>query len=517
MIRQINREPKWFAWRSLFVHNGRACSVNDHHRAHAGRRWVTRRFSSRRSAWNRRLVRGRLFRRSGRSVTPVRQRRPRPRVAQIQRRRGVDARLRSGSAGARRRTGDVHPSGVCQGPRAHGPRRPDSATRPGVRVGRWRASVDDTAGGRRPGVAARLNRGDLAAPSGPSGPGGVSRRDGRGPTSPARHRPRPADPFRGDRDHRVRFRRAVRRLAAGPSYVRRGAGGAAGRRHLAGTPASLRRTRRGLRSVRPTRLLDVVVGRRVTSMADARADVGAGSVQIGAGGVSRPRRVAARRLGQSSVVARVAGPGGLDLGRARPSTRAVGHAPATGAAPGVRQPEDAASLVGEPHVDRDCDDRGRVYRGLDLAWRHLERACAPTGAAASDSGCWPGGPDVTDVTLGDVGARPGRVDTGCPGGSRHGRATRLAKLRHRLARGRVRGPGQGLRQRPAAWRGDAEAFWRAGRRPHRHARQQRDQLPGVPARANRRRPLRYSWQPGRSPGHRPGALRGSAPNLPRIL
>ena len=147
------------------------------------------------------------------------------------------------------------------------------------------------------------------------------------------------------------------------------------------------------------------------------------------------------------------------------------------------------------HLDVPAPEPARCLRFRLLAWR----------------------PRCHRRHLGDVGCSTRTRRHRLPRGPRHGRATRLAKLRHRLARGRVRGPGQGLRQRPAAWRGDAEAFWRAGRRPHRHARQQRDQLPAP-------QPVRIvagrsgtAWQPGRSPGHRPGALRGSAPNLPRIL
>ena len=67
------------------------------------------------------------------------------------------------------------------------------------------------------------------------------------------------------------------------------------------------------------------VGRCAPSMVDARAGVGVGSVQIGARGLSRPRRVAARRLGQSSGVARAAGPGGFDRRRARPPTIGPGR------------------------------------------------------------------------------------------------------------------------------------------------------------------------------------------------
>ena len=204
-----------------------ACTRNDHHRARAGRRWVTRRFSSRRSAWTRRLVRGRLLRRSRRSPAPVRQRRPRARAPPIQRRRW--RRVPGFEAAVRARVdalANVQPPGLCQGPCAQAARRPVSATRPGLRAGGGRAAVDGACARPRP-EASRLDstcaiwllRQLLA------GSGGVSRRDGRGPASPARRRPRRADAGRRDRHHRVRLRRACRRTCcrrpARPTWDRR--------------------------------------------------------------------------------------------------------------------------------------------------------------------------------------------------------------------------------------------------------------------------------------------------------
>ena len=104
-------------------------------------------------------------------------------------------------------------------------------------------------------------------------------------------------------------------LAGGPAadapHDRRGTGGAAGRGHSAWTPAWPRRVRGSdFERLVHAGVRDVAVGRCPPSVADARADAGAGSVPIGARGLSRARRTAARRLGQPAGVARRAGTGG---------------------------------------------------------------------------------------------------------------------------------------------------------------------------------------------------------------
>ena len=225
---------------------------------------------------------------------------------------------------------------------------------------------------------------------------------------------------------------------------------------------------------------------------------GGGSVHVGARGLSRPQRTAAGCLGQPARVAGCAGTGAVDRSDLPPQpARSNTRDRHNWRCRRRRTPAEircrAPPLVGEPHIGRDRDDRGRLSSSC-LMWRWRWRPF-PAGNRRSrrrpDLRRRPGPGDLADVALGDGGARRRhRRRRSHAGLTDAARATDRGQLGHRLAGRRLPGRGQGVRQWPpaGAWR---RASALACRRADHTVTLVSNalELPLVAARAHRRRPI----------------------------